>query len=203
LSFSDNKKPGAVRSARAHVVSFNLGNYADLAGAVKLRARLSVLDDALAPLHGDFDSFNPHGEERGQRPRVLRLSKDEPWPRVRRRSGRILRDDRQEPVSSDEDLALNQSKSLCHGTSGKAAFAFIHAVPKCGHAARGSLRHHRNGSARPRGGVMGRAFFAADAAARCCALITSASSRPKSRDPYAAVYREDTAYGSLLSQGRP
>src|SRR6195256_3166506 len=30
----------------------------------------------------------------------------------------------------------------------------------------------------------------------------SASSRPKSRDPYAAADREDTAYGSLLSQGR-
>src|SRR5712692_687535 len=24
----------------------------------------------LAPLHRDFDSFSPHGEERGQRPRV-------------------------------------------------------------------------------------------------------------------------------------
>src|SRR5258708_28411238 len=24
----------------------------------------------LVPLHGDFDSFGPHGEERGQRPRV-------------------------------------------------------------------------------------------------------------------------------------
>jgi hypothetical protein len=33
---SDNKKPGAERSARAHVASFNFGNYADLVGAVKL-----------------------------------------------------------------------------------------------------------------------------------------------------------------------
>src|SRR5205823_2730141 len=31
---------------------------------------------------------------------------------------------------------------------------------------------------------------------------TSASSRPKRRDPYAAAYREGTAYGSLLSRGR-
>src|SRR5450432_2635501 len=31
---------------------------------------------------------------------------------------------------------------------------------------------------------------------------SSLSSRPKSRDPYAAAYREDTEYGSLLSQGR-
>jgi hypothetical protein len=31
-------------------------------------------------LHGVFAIFSPHGEECGQRPRVLRLSKDEPWP---------------------------------------------------------------------------------------------------------------------------
>jgi len=32
-------------------------------------------------------------------------------------------------------------------------------------------------------------------------LSISASSRPKSRDPYSAADREDTAYGSLLSAG--
>src|ERR1700730_7427688 len=32
---------------------------------------------------------------------------------------------------------------------------------------------------------------------------TCSSSPPKSRDPYAVRYREDTEYGSLLSQGRP
>jgi hypothetical protein len=96
---SDNKKPGAERSARAHVVSFNLRNYADLAGAVKLSA-----------------------------------------------------------------IRLNDAER-------EAAFASIGAVPKCSHAARGSLRHYRNGSARPRGGALGRAFFAADTAAGSCALI--------------------------------
>src|SRR5260370_750924 len=30
------------------------------------------------------DFFSPHGEERGQRPRMLRLSKDEPWLHMRR-----------------------------------------------------------------------------------------------------------------------
>src|SRR5258708_28300814 len=39
----------------------------------------------LAPLHSD----SPHGEERGQRPRVLRLSKGEPWPQVRRTRGAV------------------------------------------------------------------------------------------------------------------
>jgi hypothetical protein len=29
--------------------------------------------------------FRPRGEERGQRPRVLRHSRDEPWSRARRR----------------------------------------------------------------------------------------------------------------------
>jgi hypothetical protein len=34
------------------------------------------------------------------RPRVLRLSKDEPWPRVRRFPGRILRDGRAKSATS-------------------------------------------------------------------------------------------------------
>ena len=34
-------------------------------------------------------------EERGQRTRVLRLSKNEPWPRLEHRPGRVIRDARQ------------------------------------------------------------------------------------------------------------